>query len=162
LAALQWARANGCDDWDESTIVQRSGGGRAPFSTRVTDGAWDTNIDIEDGCMQYQGTSNTIAVYVDLISWWSASVRHQPWYSCSTTEITNKKRPPAFTHVCHARSLPARLHISSQHDLTKQDGHVFEELIVRQKGYIMMCGPDWRVSTIHKSLITKWAYLSTR
>ena len=37
-------------------------------------------------------------------------------------------------------------------DLIKQDGDTLKRLIIQQQGYIMMCGPDWPVPTIHKSL----------
>ena len=33
-----------------------------------------------------------------------------------------------------------------------QDGPNLQRLILQQKGYIMMCGPDWPVPTIHKTL----------
>ena len=37
-------------------------------------------------------------------------------------------------------------------DLIKQDGDMLKRLVLQEKGYIMMCGPDWPVPTIHKSL----------
>ena len=37
-------------------------------------------------------------------------------------------------------------------DLIKQDGDVLKRLVLQKQGYIMMCGPDWPVPTIHKSL----------
>ena len=37
-------------------------------------------------------------------------------------------------------------------DLIKQDGDILQRLIRDNKGYLMMCGPDWPVPTIHKSL----------
>jgi len=37
-------------------------------------------------------------------------------------------------------------------DLIKQDGDMLKRLVLQKQGYIMMCGPDWPVPTIHKSL----------
>eukprot|EP01047_Picozoa_sp_COSAG01_P005903 COSAG01_NODE_207_length_22017_cov_118.361164_26_plen_111_part_00 len=37
-------------------------------------------------------------------------------------------------------------------DLIKQDGDLLQRLVLQQQGYIMMCGPDWPVPTIHSCL----------
>jgi sulfite reductase alpha subunit-like flavoprotein len=33
-----------------------------------------------------------------------------------------------------------------------QDGPNLQRLILQQKGYIMMCGPDWPVPALHRCL----------